>query len=385
MGNSFSNLNFSRGVNWVPAIFFVLYQSILLLSLPFYFYMAAPSLGIIAATIILVCVTELSITAGYHRLYAHRAYKANPFLESVILFFSSMTMQGSALRWSFDHRIHHAFVDTDNDPYSINKGFFYAHFLWILERPRKIEDKVVADLLKNPLVRFQDRYSVRLMIVTNFLAFVTVGFLCQDYLGAFVMALWLRLFITHHFTWFINSLAHTFGTKPFSQEISAVNNWLISLVTFGEGYHNFHHAFANDYRNGVRWYHFDPTKWLIYILNLLGVAKDLKKMDSLLIQKKMITEEKSQLMTRLQELWDTKKDEFEKQVHETSEQILAKIQALHEAQKRYLEAKKQHEGPSLVKDLKREFKKLKKDLKDDWRAWKELSNMILGLGRVVKS
>jgi stearoyl-CoA desaturase (delta-9 desaturase) len=157
--------------------------------------------------------------------------------------------------------------------------------------------------------------------------------------------------------------------------MTAVNNWLISLVTFGEGYHNFHHTFANDYRNGVRWYQFDPTKWLIYILNLFGLATDLKKMDALQIQKKMITEGKSLMMTRLQELWDVKREEFEKQIQEASEQILAKIATMQEIKKRYLTAKEQKEESA--RDLKREFKTLKKDLRSDWRRWNQLTSMIL--------
>ncbi|CRX39116.1 acyl-CoA desaturase [Estrella lausannensis] len=374
--SSFSNLDFSRGVNWVPATFITLYQSILLLALPFYFYYTPPSLGLILMTVLLISMTELSITAGYHRLYSHRAYKANRFLESVILFFSSMAMQGSALRWSYDHRIHHAFVDTDNDPYSINKGFLYAHCLWILEKPRKIEDKVVSDLLSNPLVRLQHQWSVRLMILTNVLCFLAVGYFFSDYLGAFVMAVWFRLFVCHHFTWFINSLAHTFGSKPFSQEMTAVNNWLISLVTFGEGYHNFHHTFANDYRNGIRWYHFDPTKWLIFVLNKMGLAKDLKKMDPFAIQKKMITEGKCHLLTRLQELWYVKKEEIEQEIQEVSDGIIAKINAMQDLKKRYLEAKSQDDQRTLARDLKRQFKHLRKELRAEWRRWKSLSSSI---------
>jgi stearoyl-CoA desaturase (Delta-9 desaturase) len=377
--SSFSNVNFSRGINWVSTIFLTSYQLILLLALPFYLYYAPPSWGMTALTVLLVCLTELSITAGYHRLYAHRAYKAHPALEAVILFFSSMAMQGSALRWCYDHRIHHAFVDTDEDPYSIEKGFWYAHCLWILEKPRKIEDKVVSDLLQNPRVCFQHNYSRYLMLATNGLSTLVIGYLLQDFLGAFVMTFLLRLFISHHYTWFINSLAHTFGTKPFSQELSAVNNWIISLVTFGEGYHNFHHTFANDYRNGIRWYHFDPTKWLIYILNLCGLAKDLKKMDPFLIQKKMITEGKSHLMTNLQELWDEKKEELEKQIVEASEAILAKIAMLQEASKRYLAAKQQRLERAHLKNLKREFKTLKRDLQEDWRRWRHLSSTVMSL------
>src|SRR5206468_2641426 len=142
------------------------------------------------------------------------------------------------------------------------------------------DPKVVPDLMKNRLVMFQDRFIGTWMILSNAIAFLLVGWLLNDFLGAFVISLWTRLFTLHHFTWFINSLAHTWGDKPFSQEQSAVDNYIISLLTFGEGYHNYHHTFANDYRNGIRWYHFDPTKWLIWSLHKLGLAFDLKRMNS---------------------------------------------------------------------------------------------------------
>lgn len=118
-------------INWGPVIFLVTYQAILLALLPFYFYYNTPAWGTVITTGILLYVTGLSITGGYHRYYSHRTYKAHPAVEVMLLFFGAMAAQGSALRWSFDHRIHHAFVDTDNDPYSIKKGFWYAHCLWI--------------------------------------------------------------------------------------------------------------------------------------------------------------------------------------------------------------------------------------------------------------
>ncbi len=141
-----------------------------------------------------------------------------------------MAGQGSALHWAFDHRLHHAYVDTDRDPYSIKKGFWYAHFLWILEKPQKIDPKVVPDLMKNRLVQFQHRYIGFLMVFTNVMTFIIVGWLSNDYLGAFFLATWTRLFVLHHFTWFINSLAHTWGDKPFCQEQSAVNNTLLLFL-----------------------------------------------------------------------------------------------------------------------------------------------------------
>ena len=208
-----------------------------------------------------------------------------------------MSCQGSVLRWAFDHRNHHAFVDTDDDPYSIKKGFWYAHFLWLMVNPKPIEPKTVPDLMRNKMVAFQHRYYPYLMVLSNALVFLFCGWMLNDFWGAFFLVTWMRIFLLHHFTWFINSLAHTWGDKPFCQEQSAVNNFIISLLTFGEGYHNFHHTFANDYRNGIRWYHFDPTKWMIWTLAKLRLASDLKRMDAYTIKKRMVIEEKPAVRT----------------------------------------------------------------------------------------
>lgn len=367
-----------KEVNWIPAIVLITYQSLLAITLPIYLYFYTPSLCLILISVALLYITGLSITAGYHRLYSHRAYKAHPIVETVVLFFASMAGQGSALRWSFDHRLHHAFVDSDDDPYSIKKGFWYAHFLWILEKPRPIDAKVVPDLMRNKLVMFQEKHSGKAMILTNFIAFITVGWLVNDYLGAFLIALWTRLFTLHHFTWFINSLAHTWGDKPFSQEQSAVNNYVISLLTFGEGYHNYHHTFSNDYRNGIRWYHFDPTKWLIWGLNKLGLAYDLKRMSPVTINNKLVLEHKNLLVERLRAYWQHRREDLEKQVNELSENLLQKIAQFNKLKELKREIKKQGAYVGEMKfKLRQEIKMLKKSLKDDLRQWSALSHSIL--------
>lgn len=365
--------------NWGPALFLLIYQPLLLISLPFYFYYAPPSWGMVIASIILLYLTGLSITAGYHRFYAHRSYKTNSWIEGVLLFLGSMAIQGSALRWAFDHRIHHAYVDTDQDPYCIKKGFWFAHFTWILEKPNPIDPKVVPDLMKNKLVQFQHRYFEVLMVINNAIATLFVGWLLQDYVGAFFLACWTRIFCLHHFTWFINSLAHTWGDKPFCQEQSAVNNFVISLLTFGEGYHNYHHTFANDYRNGVRWYHFDPTKWLIWTLSKLGLAESLRRVDAFTIKKRMVLERRTLLLNKLCDLWYVKKDELEIKVKEISERIVNRITDVNQLKEQYKILRKERSEPNLLKEVKKELQQLKKGLKEDWRLWVKLSRNILRL------
>lgn len=368
-----------KQINWGPVIFLVTYQAILVALLPFYFYYNTPALGTVITTIVLLYATGLSITAGYHRFYSHRTYKTNRFVEAMLLFFGSMAVQGSALRWSFDHRIHHANVDTDADPYSIKKGFWYAHCLWIWEKPRELESKIVSDLLKNKWVMFQHNHYKISMIASNAFVVLLFGWLFNDFLGAFALVCGLRMFLLHHFTWFINSLAHMWGEKPFCQEQSAVDNYFLSILTFGEGYHNYHHTFANDYRNGIRWFHFDPTKWLIWTLNKLGLAHGLKKMDSVTIEKRMVIESKIVLLERITKTCSAKKEELEKTVHEMADQIVAKIAEFNKLKEEYLQKKQEASRYEIVKQLRVEIKNLKRSLRHDWHDWIVLSKNIMRL------
>lgn len=370
----------NKAINWGTAIFLITYQVILLLTLPFYFYYCELNRGTIISAIALLWLTGLSITAGYHRYFAHRSYKTNPIVEALLLFFGTMAVQASALRWSFEHRLHHAFVDTDKDPYCIKKGFWYAHFLWMLEKLRPIDPKVVPDLMNNKMVAFQHRHYKLLMVLTNALSFLVVGALFQDFWGAFFLAVWLRIFFLQHFTWFINSLAHKWGSRSFSREQTAVDNYIIALLTFGEGYHNFHHTFANDYRNGIRWYHFDPTKWLIWTLSKLGLAHNLKRTDPLTIKKRLIIEHKDYLMATISNCWQDTKQELEKQVLELSERILksisecSQLRDLHQKLKT-AKADLAAEMPTL-EQLQAQMKDLQNNLRADWQRWQQLSESI---------
>lgn len=366
-------------INWEPAAFLIIYQVALMIGLPFYFYYNGFSTSMFVLSIVLLYVTGISITGGYHRYFSHPTYKTNRVIEAILLFFGSMAAQGSALRWSYDHRLHHAHVDTDDDPYSIKKGFWYAHCLWLLEKPRTIEPKLVSDLMRNPLVMFQHRYSKLLMVFTNVIVWALIGWMMNDYLGAFVLATGLRMFLLHHFTWFINSLAHTWGDKPFSEEQSAVDNYVISFVTFGEGYHNYHHTFANDYRNGIRWYHFDPTKWIIWTLDKLGLAHGLRRMDSYSIKKRMVLERKNILLERIKEVWYVKKDELEQKIQEMSDTVLEHASEFKKLKEKYRDLKARHCPKELIKELRDEMRALKKTIQQDWRKWSELSRHIMCL------
>lgn len=356
-------------------IFLIAYQVLLIAALPIYFYFGDVHLSTAVTAFILYFITGLGITAGYHRLYSHRCYKVSPTVNALMVFFGTLATQGSIIRWSFDHRLHHAYVDTDKDPYSINKGFWYAHFLWLLEKPRVIERKVVCDLFENKLIAWQHEHYLKLVVGLNALVFLFFGWLFNDYLGSFILILWGRMFFLHHSTWFINSLAHTWGDKPFSQEQSAVNNYIICLLTFGEGYHNYHHTFANDYRNGIRWFHFDPTKWLIWSLAKIKFASHLKEMDAEVIKKRMVIEHKRLLSERLSTLWDEKCVELEAKVDEISNKIIDKLNKLNELKSQArLPDRKNNE---LIRSISDELSSVQKSMQEDWQAWKALSKHIM--------
>lgn len=361
--------------NWGPGLFLIGYHLLLVICLPIYFYYFSAPKSLLIASAILMYVTGLSVTMGYHRLYAHTTYKLNPVVEAILLFFATMATQGSALRWSFDHRLHHAFVDTDKDPYSIKKGFWYAHFMWLFEKPVPIDNKVVANLVKNPLLRFQHKYYGILMVLTNALAVGVLGWVYNDFLAAVLFGWLARTFVLHHLTWFINSLAHTWGARTFCKELSAVDNYIIALLTFGEGYHNYHHTFAYDYRNGIRWFHFDPTKWLIWTLSKCGFATQLRVVQNYQIQEKILVEHKHILLHKIEESFPNQKEEWETKLTNVINEILIPLRQLRKLQEEYLSFKKEGEKDRLH-DLKLEIKKIRKAFKEEYRKWVELRHNL---------
>jgi len=219
----------------------------------------------------------LSVTAGYHRLFAHRGYQSHPAVQAFFIFFGAMALQNSVLQWSSDHRTHHRYVDKDWDPYSIKRGPLWAHILWLFyRRPRHETLDNVPDLKANRLVMWQYRFSNALGIVAGLGLPTLIGWAFGRPLGGLLWGGFLRIVVIHHTTFFVNSIAHLWGSRPFSEESSARDNWILAFVTNGEGYHNFHHRFPSDFRNGFRWYQWDPTKWLIRGLAALRLAHGLR-------------------------------------------------------------------------------------------------------------
>ena len=232
------------------------------------------------ALIVAFSFCGLSITAGYHRLWAHKTYQAHPALRFIFAIGGAFALQNSALHWASDHRIHHRHVDdNDVDPYSAKRGFWFSHLGWMLREyhPDRYGDySNCRDLQKDKIVMWQHKHYLALTLATNFGFPIAFGLLHGDVWGAILLVGFTRLVLSHHTTFFINSLAHVWGSQPYTEKNTARDNGVIAFMTFGEGYHNFHHIFENDYRNGIRWWQFDPTKWLIKTASWLGLAEKLR-------------------------------------------------------------------------------------------------------------
>jgi len=313
----------------------------------------------------------LAITAGYHRCFAHKTYEPSPWFEWATLLNACLAVEASALRWSFDHRLHHSHVDTDKDPYSINKGFWYAHILWLFDYDREIEERIVADLMKNRRVMFQHRHIVALTVLVN-LAVFGIGCLFMHPLAALVAGVLGRMFFIHHCTWFINSLAHVWGSKTYAKELSAVDNGILALLTFGEGYHNYHHAVANDYRNGIRWYHFDPTKWLLWTASRFGAVRGLRRVHDVKLQRMLVNKDKDLIIERISREIDETAVELKRQFEELSHSFEVKAQLL---MKRLREVKKASDERKQL--LKIEIRQLKKELRAQWKSWVALTQLAV--------
>ena len=228
----------------------------------------------------------LSVTAGYHRLFAHRGYESHPAVQAFFLFFGAMALQNSILQWASDHRTHHRYVDKEWDPYSIRRGGLWAHILWLFyKRPPHETFDNIPDLKSNRLAMLQYRCSNWIGIIGGLGIPTLIGWAFGRPIGGLLWGGFLRIVVIHHTTFFVNSIAHMYGNRPFSDETSARDNWLLAYVTNGEGYHNFHHRFPSDFRNGIRWYQWDPTKWLIRVLESVRLAHGLRRTPRAVIEK----------------------------------------------------------------------------------------------------
>jgi stearoyl-CoA desaturase (delta-9 desaturase) len=285
-------------LNWLNTLFLLGTLAAAVVAVPLHLYFNGFRWSEWLVALGMVFTIGTAISAGYHRLFSHKAYVASWPVRLFLLLFGAASFENSALKWSSDHRLHHRFVDDlEKDPYAIGKGFWYAHWTWVME-DKDVPMVGVSDLQKDPLVMWQHRYFFRIGAAVALIP-VAIGLVTGNLMGHLVVGLLLRIVLTHHTTFLINSAAHVFGSRPYTDANSARDNWILAPLTYGEGFHNFHHMWQWDYRNGALWYQWDSTKWLLNGLAWAGLISKLRRVPVTAMERARIRMDEKRLLERL--------------------------------------------------------------------------------------
>lgn len=225
----------------------------------------------------LYTVVAFGVTVGFHRMLTHRSFRPHPVVKFLLLALGSMALEGPALQWAATHLKHHAYADREGDPHSPVDGFFHAHLGWIFVDAEADPRRYCRPLLRDPLIVFVSR-TFLLWAFLGLLIPFTIGFAIGGLPLALTSLLWgglIRIFLTHHVTWSVNSVCHTFGKRAFATNDASRNEWIVGLLAFGEGWHNNHHAFPRSAFHGLHWWQVDISGYLIWMLARLGLAHDI--------------------------------------------------------------------------------------------------------------
>ncbi|MGB3726217.1 MAG: fatty acid desaturase [Glaciecola sp.] len=359
---------------------FVVTTTIALVGVPLWAINAGIGWTEVITAIVLFFFTGMSITAGYHRLWSHKTYEAHPIVRAVLAVGGAMAVQNSILHWCSDHRVHHRHVDeNDVDPYSAKRGFWFSHIGWMLreyQAQRYSDYSNCRDLQKDKIVMWQHNYYVPILLISNFGITGFLGWLNGDIIGMILVAGVARLVAVHHVTFFINSLAHIWGKRPYTDANTARDNGILAFFTFGEGYHNYHHIFEYDYRNGIHWWQYDPTKWLIKGLSWLKLTSKLRTTPEERIEKARLQMQLKYAKTNLVNLPNA--DEVAHKIQAEYDVLVAKMTEYYKTKKAVMAMKKQKlqaSYESLELDFK--YKELQQSLKLQKEKWQSLYSYYL--------
>jgi len=244
----------------------------------------------------LYAATKIGITAGVHRLWTHRSYKANFPLRALLMLFFTMAFEGKVWVWARDHRVHHKYQETDADPYNAGRGLWFSHMGWLMQskHPDVIEKGKgidMSDLRADSLVMFQKKYYWPLVYLLCLILPTVIPVYCwgESWLTAWHLAVCLRFVMSYNATWLVNSIAHKYGSQPYDVNFFARENKAVSVITLGEGWHNYHHTFPWDYKTSeMGTYGFNLTTGFIDFFAKLGWAYDLKTVSSDMVRKRAL-------------------------------------------------------------------------------------------------
>lgn len=234
------------------------------------------ALIIIALILVMHIPISYGVTAGYHRMLTHRAFVPHWAVKLALLVLASMSWEGAAMTWAANHGKHHAFSDREGDPHNAAKGLFEAHMGWLYRSSKTDSKRYAAHLQNDTMVK---------VISATFLLWAVLAMAIPAFLGELFGIGWMRglvwggavrMGLTQHITWSVNSICHTYGARPFDNKDRSRNNWIVGLLALGEGWHNNHHAFPRSALHGLRQSQFDPTAWLILWLEKHGLARDVQ-------------------------------------------------------------------------------------------------------------
>ncbi|WP_201322692.1 fatty acid desaturase [Pseudanabaena sp. lw0831] len=254
-------------LSWISIVFFAIVHGLALLA-PWFFSWSA--LG----TMILLhwFLGSIGICLGYHRLLSHRSFQVPKWLEYAIALVGATALQGGPIFWIAGHRLHHAHTeDIEKDPYSARRGFWWSHMLWMIYPKEEFFNpnlyrKYAPEMARDPFYLWLDKYYLLLQIPLGIMLYL---------LGGWSFIIWgmcLRAVLLWHSTWFINSVTHMWGYRTFETNDNSRNLWWAAIVTYGEGWHNNHHAYPHVAKAGWRWWEVDVTWWAIQVLRSLGLA-----------------------------------------------------------------------------------------------------------------
>jgi len=240
---------------------------------------------------VMYSLTMIGIGAGFHRLFSHRAYKASPGLRLALVIFGSMAGQGTMFYWAASHRRHHQHSDQSGDVHSPHvkadgelgfmRGLWHSHVGWLFEAEDLEWAQFVPDLIRDRPVLIANRLYFLWLFLGLVLPAAIGGAITRSWTGALEGFLWgglVRMFIAHHSVWSINSICHLIGSRPYASGDKSRNNWLVALLTYGEGWHNNHHAFPAVYTSRMRWWQIDLNGMVIRLLKRAGLASDLREL-----------------------------------------------------------------------------------------------------------
>ncbi|HEY5257159.1 MAG TPA: fatty acid desaturase [Candidatus Baltobacteraceae bacterium] len=261
-----------RAINWpIAASMGFIHLGALAVFIPALFAWSS----VLGMAIICVLTSAVGVSLCFHRSLTHRGLRLAKPLEYATALLGTLALQGGPITWVSTHRAHHAATDKDGDPHGADRGFFWSHCEWLIRRNEAVPNhaerrRLAPELVADPFYRFLDRNNVQLQIALGILLFFVGGW------SLVVWGIFVRLVLMYHSTWLVNSASHMFGYRTYKTDDMSRNNWWVALLSWGEGWHNNHHAFQFSARLGLRWFEIDIVWWLIRVLKLVRLVDAVK-------------------------------------------------------------------------------------------------------------